>query len=267
MSEKKSGLFSLIWKGALFGIANIIPGVSGGTMAVVTGVYDEFMEAIAHFIKKRNFLFFYLAGAGIGIVGAAFILEDLFERWPQPTLFTFMGFILGGIPMLVKKGRFEKKLRLSWGIGFLIAFALIIVMGFMLNPAESEPITVMNVQTGLMVFFSGIAAASAMIIPGISGSFLLLLFGMYTTFVGAVTDMNFPILIAGGAGVGTGVMVVSRLISFCLNRYHSLTYSVILGLVSASAIALWPGFSFDAQGIFSVLFFVAGLIGGYKLGD
>lgn len=267
MEQKKNTPPELIWKGALFGIANIIPGVSGGTLAVITGVYDQFMEAIGHFVKHWKFLFFYLMGAGIGIVGGSFTLEKLFELWPAPTLFCFMGFILGGLPILWKRSTLSLKENRSWFIGFAVSFALVVLMRFLLNPSETEPIREVNVTVAIAVFLSGAAAASAMVVPGISGSFLLLLFGMYTTFVSAITEMNLVIIAVAGLGIVVGLLVTARLISFFLDRYHRGTYGVILGLVCGSVIALWPGVPSGILIVSSVLTFAGGLIGGYLLGD
>ena len=259
---------TLLWKGALFGIANIIPGVSGGTIAVITGVYDDFMNAIAHFLKQWRFLVIYFIGAAIGVVGGSFTLQTLFEYWPAPTLFCFMGFILGGIPCLLEKGEFKgKSLNPAWIIGFILAFALVILLSFFIDPSESKAITEFSGRVALMVFLGGALASSAMVIPGISGSFLLLLIGLYTTFVTAVTDMNIPMLVCILAGVAAGILLTARILGFFLSRFHQGTYAVILGLVVASIIALWPGIPGGVLILASILSFAAGLAGGYFLAD
>jgi len=267
MDEKKQTPLELIWKGALFGIANIIPGVSGGTIAVVTGVYDQFMEAIGHFVKRWKFLLFYFLGAGTGIVGGSFTLETLFDKWPAPTLFCFMGFILGGLPVLWKRSTLSFRENRSWIIGFLISLALVVLMSFLLDPAESEPMREASLTAAIAIFLSGAAAASAMVVPGISGSFLLLLFGMYTTYVTAITEMNFFVIIVAGLGIVTGLLVTARVITFFLKKFHRGTYGVILGLVCGSVIALWPGIPSGILIVVSVLTFAGGLAGGYLLGD
>jgi len=258
---------SLLWKGAIFGLANVIPGVSGGTMAVITGVYDELMDAIGHFIKHWKFLLFYIIGAGIGLIGASFTLESLFEHWPEPTLFCFIGLILGGLPVLWKRADFQKQWKPGWIIGFIISFSLVIVMGWLLDPSESVAITELTAQSAPLIFLAGVAAAAAMIVPGVSGSFLLLLMGMYTTFVGAVTSMNLPILITAAAGIGLGILVVARIIGFFTKRFHHGTYAVIFGLVCASALVLWPGMPSGWMIPLSVLTLGLGILGGLKLGD
>lgn len=268
MADKKSSTSGhLIWKGALFGIANIIPGVSGGTMAVITGVYDDFMNAIPRFIKNWLFLVLYLGGAVLGILGGSFTIQALFERWPAPTMFLFMGFILGGIPMLIKTGKFEGKIKTGWAAGFLIAFIMVIAMSFILNPGEKTAITEFSASTALFLVAGGALAASAMVIPGISGSFLMLLIGLYSTFVAAVTHMNIPFLICIAAGVAGGILLTARIMTFFLDHFHQGTYAVILGLVSASVVALWPGIPSGWMILSCLLCFAAGLAGGYLLGD
>ena len=257
----------LLWKGALFGLANIIPGVSGGTLAVITGVYDDFMEAVSHLFKHWKFLFFYLLGAGVGIIGGSFSLEKLFELWPQPTLFCFMGFIIGGIPLLWKRSGLSFRKGAGWLVGFLLAFCVVVLMRFVFNPAETEPVTELTFSAGIVIFVSAAAAASAMVIPGISGSFILLLLGMYTTFVGAVTDMNIAVILVILAGVATGLLLTARIISFFLKRFHRGTYAVILGLVIGSVFALWPGIPSGILILSSVIALAGGIAGGYFLGD
>ena len=269
MTQKRSvkqyiGLFG---KGALVGVANTVPGVSGGTIAVVTGIYDEMMESISHFIKSWKFLAVLIAGAGAGILIFAHLIEFLFENYPAQTLYSFVGLILGGVPFLWKKAELGKKIHITWIIAFLIAFILVVLMGLSAEPGESEPIRTLSFSTGLMIFLAGAAGAAAMIIPGVSGSFLLLLMGMYTTFIAAVNDMNLPVLAIAGLGMAAGILGVARIMSFCLKRFPHITYSVIFGLVFGSIVALWPGVTGGAAGILSLLFIPLGFAAGYFLGD
>nr|WP_319777148.1 DUF368 domain-containing protein [uncultured Sphaerochaeta sp.] len=269
MSEKRSlkQYFGLLGKGALIGVANTVPGVSGGTIAVVTGIYDEMMESISHFIKSWKFLAVLIVGAGAGILIFAHLIEYLFENYPFQTLYSFVGLILGGVPFLWKKADFGKKIHFSWVIAFVVAFVLVVIMGLSAEPGESEPIRILTASSGLLIFLSGAAGAAAMIIPGVSGSFLLLLMGMYTTFIAAVNDLNFSILIIAGLGVAVGILGVARIMSFCLKRFPKVTYSVIFGLVFGSIVALWPGVAGGGAGILSLIFIPLGIAAGYFLGD
>lgn len=267
VSEKHWSPLALIWRGALFGAANVIPGVSGGTIAVSTGVYDTLIKSVTNIIRYWRILLFFLLGAGLGLILAAFGLEVLFEKWPQPTLFAFMGFIAGGFPSLWKKADLGSRLKISWVLLFMGAFALIILMGFFLNPGMQPPLTQWTPEAALWIFLAGCAAAAAMVIPGISGSLLLLLIGMYSTFVSAVTHMNLPILITAALGVGAGILLIARLISWLLQRWHRATYAAILGLVIGSVVVLWPGLP-QSWGIFvCAICVLGGILAGFHLSD
>ncbi|MDC7222792.1 MAG: DUF368 domain-containing protein [Spirochaetales bacterium] len=254
-------------KGAFIGVANTVPGVSGGTIAVVTGIYDELMDSISHFLKSWKFLIFLLAGAGVGVLVFARVIEYLFENFPVQTLYSFMGLILGGIPCLWKKADFERKIKAHWILAFFLAFALVVIMGMGTEPGESAPLREFSGRTALLMFGAGVAGGAAMIIPGVSGSFLLLLMGMYSTLIAAINELNLPVLACIGLGLAAGVLLVARVMTFFLNRWPKTTYSVIFGLVFGSVVTLWPGFTLDGSGILSLIFIPLGLVGGYFLGE
>lgn len=266
-AEKQWSPLALIWRGALFGAANVIPGVSGGTIAVSTGVYDTLIKSVTHIIRYWKVLLFFLAGAALGLLIAAFGLEILFEKWPKPTLFAFMGFIAGSFPALWKKADPGPRLKLSWVLLFLTAFALIVLMGFFMNPGMQPPVTEWTPAAGLWIFLAGGAAAAAMVIPGISGSLLLLLLGMYSTFVSAVTHMNLPVLLTAALGVGAGILLISRLISFLLKRWHRASYGAILGLVAGSIVVLWPGLPRSWDILFCLASALGGILAGFYFSD
>jgi putative membrane protein len=269
MAEKRTvkEYFGLFGKGALIGVANTVPGVSGGTIAVVTGIYDELMEGIAHFLKNWKFLAVLIAGAGVGILIFARLIEYLFAHYPAQTLYSFIGLILGGIPFLWHKADFGKKIKPVWIVSFLLGFIPVLLMGLGTEPGETTPITQLTLASALLIFLAGTAGAGAMIIPGVSGSFLLLLMGMYSTFITAVNDMNLPVLFVACLGVAAGILVVARIMTFFLTKFPKGTYAVIFGLVLGSLVALWPGLSGDFWGILSLLFIPMGALAGYLLGD
>lgn len=259
--------WGLLGKGALIGVANTVPGVSGGTIAVVTGIYDELMDSITHFFKCWKFLVVLVLGAGIGILLFARFIESLMEHFPTQTLYVFIGLILGGIPFLWKKADFGKKLKLPWIIGFVFSFSIILLMGKGMEPGESVIITELSAGTALFIFTAGIAAAGAMIIPGVSGSFIMLLLGVYSTIINAVNNLNLPILAAMAAGVALGIFLVARVMSFLLERFPHMTYAIILGLVLGSLVILWPGLIVSWVGFASLLLIPVGALGGFLLGD
>lgn len=251
-------------KGSLIGIANIIPGVSGGTIAVVTGIYDRLIEAVGGFFKegggwKKNLLFLFpiILGAGLGIILFARVIEYLLSHYPEQTAFLFIGLILGSLPFLVRKAT-TAPFKPTFLIPLVITLSLIIIMAF---SHQSEPFEMefeLTFKSGVIIFFAGVISAAAMIIPGISGSFMLLLFGMYPLFIYAVKEFDIPLLTIMAAGALVGILLVSKVINFLLHRFHGYTYYGIIGLVLGSVVSIYPGFTVSVKGGVSILALAAG---------
>ena len=251
--------------GAMLGIANVIPGLSAGTLAVIFGVFDRIISSISGFFKdiKGNlrFLLPIFLGMGVGILIFSGIFEFMIETVPVATNFFFIGIVLGSFPMLWNKsvkGGFQAKHL----IGFVLALAVMIVM-YVVSPIDHEVVRTLDFAMGLKLFFSGIAAAFAMIIPGISGSFVLLLLGCYATVIAAVADLNIPMLIVLAAGCGFGVLLGSVIIEKLLKHFEKATYFTILGLVIGSLPHMYPGFSWSVEGIAAVILLVVGAAVAY----
>ncbi len=235
-------------KGVGVGIANIIPGVSGGTIAVITGLYDELVDAFGNFFTsdggwKRNLLF--LAPVIVGILAGniffARVIGWLLERAPGATTWGFIGLILGSIPYLVRRAGMQS-LRWYHPLLFLAGLAVVLWMGLTPRPAASPPITELTALSALWVFSAAFIASIAMIIPGVSGSFLLLLIGMYSTLQNSFSTLNVPVILVFVGGTLVGVVMVSKGIAALLRTFHGSTYVAIIGLVVGSGIALYPGF-------------------------
>ena len=231
-------------KGSLIGAANTIPGVSGGTIAVITRLYDELIASVSGFFRtgwKKNtaFLVPVIMGVVAGIVLFASVVDFFLVSYPAQTAFFFMGLILGSVPFLMKV-TLRERFRFVYTLPFVIAFGVLIVMTVMGRPPATEPITRLTLATGAMVFLAGAVSSATMIIPGVSGSFVLLLIGMYSTFIRSVRDLNLAILAVLVPGFIVGIVAVSKGINFLLKRYHGLTYWAIIGLVLGSVPAVWP---------------------------
>ena len=235
-------------KGVGVGIANIIPGVSGGTIAVITGLYDELVDAFGNFFTsdggwRRNLLF--LAPVIVGILAGniffARVIGWLLERAPGATTWGFIGLILGSIPYLVRRAGMQS-LRWYHPLLFLAGLAVVLWMGLTPRPAASPPITELTALSALWVFSAAFIASIAMIIPGVSGSFLLLLIGMYSTLQNSFSTLNVPVILVFVGGTLVGVVMVSKGIAALLRTFHGSTYVAIIGLVVGSGIALYPGF-------------------------
>lgn len=241
--------------GLVFGTANVIPGVSGGTMLVVFGVFDRLTEAISG-IKKifQNFwfLFTFALGAGGGIVLSAFVISSLFENFGVQTNMFFIGLILGGVPLIYKFGTEDKKVKPSCAVPFVIAMVVVIGLTvlekmdvFKLAP---DVVTGFDLVISLKLIVCAAIAAVTMIIPGISGSFVMMLLGVYETIIGAIKDMNFYVIIPFAIGAVIGIIGGAKLISMLIKKNKLMVYSALMGLVIGSVYAILPdGFGFNLQ--------------------
>lgn len=245
--------------GIAVGIANIIPGVSGGTMMVILGIFQPMMDAISGIFKPHNprrkeqllFLVQVLIGAAIGLVGFAKLLNFLFERFPTQTIYWFIGLVVFSIPLFLKSEVKGEKLQPLWIIiGMAIIFGI-----YLLSPASSSAdlnpefpgLSFIHLMT---MVAAGFVSGFTMLLPGVSGSMVLLIFGQYYLFksyVAAVTTFAWNVLIPLGfigVGVVLGIVASAVITNMALKKNRIATLSLILGLVIASSLVLIP---FDAQ--------------------
>lgn len=264
--------------GLVFGIANVIPGVSGGTMLVVFGIYDQLTEAISGFkaiIKNIVFLIFFGLGAGVGILGFASVISFLFERFGVQTNMYFIGLILGSVPMIYRMGTSESKVKPLCAAPFVIAVGVVVLLAVLeqmnIVPA-ADVVSGFDLVMTVKLFVCAIIAAVAMIIPGLSGSFVMMLLGVYQTIIGAIQikELNFYVIIPFALGVIVGIIGGAKLISILIKKYKLMVYSAIMGLVVGSVYAILPAdFGFNLQtgyGFVCLLFGVLTSIFVSKLG-
>ena len=277
MKEK----LTLVIKGFLIGVANIIPGVSGGTLAITLGIYEKLIGAISHFFKnlKENIKFIIPIGIGavLSILLLSRVISFCLDKYTLATILFFIGLILGGIPLLNKKIKGHYK-NVSNIIIFLLSFGFVIALSI-LKGENVVSFENMNIINYIMLFLVGVVAAATMIIPGVSGSFVLMLLGYYKPIVdtiGALTKFNniwqnIMILVPFGIGVLVGIVAISKLLEFLFKKYEVKTYFGVMGFIMASIITIFTG----AEGlIFSVPQLLIGLvllgigfIAAYKLGE
>lgn len=247
-------LLNQILRGAVIGVANIIPGVSGGTMMVSMGVYDTLIYCITHlfsqFKQSVKTLLPYAIGMVVGIVALASILKFLFANYALPTSTAFIGLILGGLSPLLHKINKKKVNWLSIAV-FVLFFAGIIALALTGDVANPESLT-LDVGQVLILLVMGCIAAATMIIPGVSGSMILMLLGYYTPVLNAVDNLKNAVfsldfaamvtpvftLLPFGIGVVLGIFGVAKLIEWLLQRFPTQTYCAVLGLVVASPVAI-----------------------------
>ena len=247
-------LLNQILRGAVIGVANIIPGVSGGTMMVSMGIYDTLIHCITHlfseFKKSIKTLLPYAIGMLVGIVALASLLTFLFDNYPLPTYTAFIGLILGGLKPLLNKVDKKKLNAVAIGL-FVIFFALIVLMATTGEVVNPDSLTISLGQM-LILLVMGCIASATMIIPGVSGSMVLMLLGYYTPILNAVSNLKDavfaldfaaminPVLTLAPFGIGVvlGIFGVAKLIEWLLARFPTYTYCGVLGLVISSPVAI-----------------------------
>lgn len=259
-------------KGVVIGVANIIPGVSGGTMAVVMGIYDKIMDSVTGFLKnwKKSSIFLGSlgAGAGLGIILFAKLIKFCLDNYPMPTNYLFIGLIIGTLPLIYVKCT-ETAVKKKNLIGMVIALLIVMPMGLIAKPESSgNVIAVLDMVNIGKLFGAGFIAAAAMILPGISGSFVLLLLGLYDPIINAVSDFNIPVLVVVALGVIAGFVSMVKIIDSMFKKFPQTTYFIILGLVGGSAVALIlkQGFEFNLSGIVSIFTLAIGFVIAYIIG-
>ena len=247
MKEK----FFLILKGIVLGISFILPGVSGGVLSVVMGIYDKLIEAVSHFYeswasfkKYFNFLFFLGIGGIISVLVLTNVIEVALDKMPVITILIFVGLIVGGVPQLfniiIKYVSFGNILLMFIGIGLLV------IMSVTTGGASNQIIDTSFISM-LKMFGVGILASATIVIPGVSGSFLLMVMGYYEPLLKIINEItsltnlynNVVVMIPFGIGLVIGAIVIAKLIDFCLNKYPIKTYYVIIGFVVASIIEVF----------------------------
>lgn len=251
--------------GAIIGVANVIPGVSGGTMAVVLNIYDRLMEALSIKNLKKNlpFLITLLLGAGAGILAFSNAISFLLENYPVATNFAFIGLILGSMPMIFKRAG-GKTPHTSTIVSFLVAFAFMAGLGMIQESALSTAVeSTLTLGNFFWLFFVSAISMFAMILPGISGSLVMMIFGAYYTVIEAVKGLNIPLLIPVALGCLLGLIFGSKLVSTLMKRFTQPTYTAILGLIVGSLITIFPGFSFNWEGLAAAVLLVAGTAVAY----
>jgi len=248
-------------KGIFIGVANIIPGVSGGTMAVSLGIYDKLIASLSGFTKdwKKSVktLLPIVLGCAIGLIAFAYVIEYLLSRHTFLTCMTFIGLILGGLPVLIrslKKKLTDKKRKLSFGnfVSFLIFFGIVILLPMMKGQADPLAVLTVTPVTLLILFFVGIIASATMVIPGVSGSMVMMILGYYYGIINTLKgffdalkafDINGVlsasiVLVPFGIGVLLGIFLIAKAIDYLFKKHSIITYCSILGLIFASPFAI-----------------------------
>lgn len=249
---KKTGNVKFLFRilqGALIGLGAVLPGISGGVLAVIFGVYQPIMECLANPLQgvKKHLKMLMPIGIGVvvGFLGIAKVLAFLLERYPDPSVCLFIGLIAGMLPSLYREageqGR-NKNSFISLGAAFAVVLALLVTL---------KVIQVNIVPNFAWYLFCGFCLALSVIAPGMSFSTLLMPLGLYTPFIDGIGDLSFGVLIPGGVGALLTVILFSQAVNSLMKHHYSVMFHAIIGVVVAATIVIVPFGSF-AAGVGSV---------------
>lgn len=272
----------LILKGFILGIANIIPGVSGGTLAITMGIYEDIIKSISSILKtpkKSLKLLLYLGiGAALSILILSKLLNYTLTNYAFATTLFFIGLIVGGFPLLLKKAK-GHKVSLGYLLSFLSTTSLVIILRLLQTSENTVSLNNVSLFTMIILLLVGMLAASTMVIPGVSGSFVLMLIGFYKPILNTISNItkinllghNLLILVPFGIGVLLGIVITAKLIEYLLKKYEIYTYYGIYGFILASILVLILNVYNKATGIpevvVGILLVLLGTFIGYKLGE
>mgnify|MGYP002509949119 FL=1 len=277
-----------VLKGIVIGLANVIPGVSGGTMMVSMGIYDKLIHCITHLFselkKSIQFLLPIFIGIGIAVVVVPFGIEFLFAQYPFQTNLLFIGLIIGGLPAVWKKVK-GNSVKVGHILSCLVFFALVAGLALVGETEGNAADLSFSLGSVIKLFGIGVIASATMVIPGVSGSMVLLLLGYYhpvletiTNFIKAVLafDMNgilagIGVLLPFGIGVVAGIFVIAKIIEVIFEKFPLYAYWAIIGLIVSSPVAIMLVSGMGTITIVSILTGIVSLAVGFviamKLGD
>lgn len=242
----------LFIKGVVLGVAFVIPGVSGGTLAVLMGIYEELIEAASNFYKSiadfKKYIMYLLPidlGAVFSVAVFAKLIKFGLEKSPIITILIFLGMIIGGIPALVRNVK-GTKTNLKDMTLMLVGLIIVISMLIFHKSNTNVVLTNMSITGYITLFLVGAIAAVTMVVPGISGSFTLMLIGYYEPILNLVNDItsfknlgpNLILIFTFMLGVFIGIIFISKIIEWCLKHYKRETYYAIIGFVLSSIISV-----------------------------
>ena len=261
--EQNAGPLQTVWhvfQGALIGLGAVLPGISGGVLAVIFGIYKPVMELLSS--PHRNFrthvprLIPYVLGAAIGFLGVANILAFFLNRYPDPSVCLFIGLIGGMLPSLFREAGEQGRSAGSW-ISLVLCMCVIFALLIGLDATSVEV-----VPNFFWYLFCGFCLALSVIAPGMSFSTLLMPLGLYTPFVDGIGHFDLSILIPGGVGALVTVILLARAVNSLFERHYSAAFHGIVGIVIAATVMIIPVKSFltPASAAVNAVCIIAGVV-------
>ena len=243
MSKKKqNGILMRLIQGALIGTGAILPGISGGVLMVIFGIYQPIMSLLAHpfktFKENMKLLLPVIIGVGLGVLGISKILGFLLDAYPDQSVCLFVGLIGGMLPSLFREAGEKGRGKSAW-VALIVAFIVIMTLLLSLQVIQVE--IVPNLWWYL---FCGFCLALSVIAPGMSFSTLLMPLGLYTPFIAGIGDLNFSILIPAGIGAVLTVILFAKAVTTLLDKHYAPVFHGIIGIVIAATLVIIPFQSF-----------------------
>ena len=241
--------------GIAIGSGAILPGISSGVFCVIFGIYEKLIDSILNFFKfpKKNFKF--LLPIFIGMFIGVFIFSNLINyfliKFPIQTKSIFIGLILGSIPSLFKEVNKNYKFKLKYLLFTLISFILGILSVF-LESNISTNIASVNFNF-LYLLLSGFLMSIGVIVPGVSSTVILMLMGVYSSYISSISSLYFPILIPLGIGLILGSIIFMKITNFLLKKFYIQTFYTIIGFTLGSIFVLFPNIQFDLNGLICII--------------
>ena len=234
-----------------------MPGISFGTVAIFLDIYEKIINAIniVDIKKNRVFLAFLVGGVFCGVFMFSSLITYLLYHHEMVTYFSFIGMIIGCAPLIYKRAKIEKVRFLNVAM-FCLALSVMIALSFIPGSHANQTLEQLGGITPpllVWIFVSGFLCAMIMMIPGISGSVILLMLGAYTVSVEAVSTFNVPIIGAVTSGIILGIVAGAKLVKMILGFFPQALYCIVLGLVIGSIFIIFPGFTLDATGGIALL--------------
>lgn len=248
-------------KGLVIGIGGIAPGVSGGTLAVIFGIYEKITDAIANiwvdFKGKVKYFLPIGLGAAVGFLGFSRIMSFLFQNNEIEVKYLFIGLMAGSLPSVFRQAN-SKGFKKRFLIPLVLTLSLTILLTILENqavnivPEGSEPGFMLLAVCGAILGFGTMA-------PGVSASFILMYLGTYQTLLDGIANIRLPVLVPAGIGFAVSIILFAKLINYLFKKAYGYTYYAVLGFALGSIYSIYPGFAFTSRYIICIILFAAGL--------
>lgn len=264
MKEKK---WSVFLKGLIVGGTMTVPGVSGGSMAMILGIYERLISSISSFRKQKKesilFLSIFLAGSFLGMFLFANWLLRLMERYPIPVKYFFVGAVAGGIPMIFRAAK-VKKLTGKAILYLILGIAVVWLISLLPNGLFSAQNNT-GLYGSLLQIIGGFIVAIALVLPGISVSQMLLMLGLYEEVISAIGSLNVLGILPLGFGIIIGIFLTTKVLEGTMQRYPQATYLIVLGFILGSIPELFPGFSASLEQVIAIVTAISGFFAVYSI--